>query len=203
MAGPSPRCWNQKRGHATCRDWRTWILRQRTRFWGAKSVHRSAHVGVRRRSFPLPKWTHCSLGDSSAHASAQGLFHHRHGSDQLFRLLGFPIAPMVSFSEGSLVANLKNWARRSTRKERIAAKQNVTMTDEVEQSQRTSIVSQPLAATAEEEKNRRKSLGAQKIATAAETEQSHRTFFVANNIMRLLPTDTARCMTRFINRCPP
>ena len=110
---------------------------------------------------------------------------------------------MVGFSEGSLVANLKNWARRSTRKERIAAKQNVPMTDEVEQSQRTSTISQHLAATPEAEQHRRKSLVAPKIATAAEAEQSHRTSFVANNILRLLPTDTARCMTRFINRCPP
>lgn len=114
------------------------------------------------------------------------------------------IAPMV---EGSLVANLKNWARRSTRKERIVAKQSrlrrtsqhpTMTTDEAEQSQRTSSVaqhlattveveqrrrtssvSQSLAATAEAEKNQRESLVSPKIATAAETEQSQRTSFVA------------------------
>jgi hypothetical protein len=88
---------------------------------------------------------------------------------------------MVGFS----VDNLKDWARRSTRKERIVAKQSrstshPTTTDETEQSQRTSTVSQPLAATAEAEENQRESLVAPKIATAAETEQSHCTSFVAH-----------------------
>jgi hypothetical protein len=130
------------------------------------------------------------------------------------------IAPMV---EGSLVANLKNWARRSTRKGRIVAKQSrrtsqqhPTTTDEAEQSQRamtvsveqsrrTSSVSQPLAATSEAEQYQRVSSVAPKIATAAETEQSRRTSFCCcTNVLPLLPTDTMRSMTsETINRHPP
>ena len=96
--------------------------------------------------------------------------------------------------EGSLVANLKNWARRSTRKGRIVAKQSrrtsqhPTTTDEagqsqratsvsVEQSRRTSSASQPVAVTSEPERYQRESSVAPKIATGAETEQSRRTSF--------------------------
>ena len=107
---------------------------------------------------------------------------------------------MVGFSEGSLVANLKNWARRSTRKERIVAKQSrrtlqhlittdeaeqsrrtssvaqhLAVTVKVEQSQRTSTVSQPLAETTEAEQNKRESL------VVAETEPTRRTSFVAQH----------------------
>ena len=101
------------------------------------------------------------------------------------------IAPMVGFSEGSLVANLKKWARRSTRKERIVAKQSRPTSLEAEQSQRTSSVAQHLATTVEVEQSRRTSSvsqplaptaeAKQKIATAAETEQSHRTSSVAQH----------------------
>lgn len=133
------------------------------------------------------------------------------------------IAPMV---EGSLVANLKNWARRSTRKGRIVAKQSrrtsqhpttTTTNDEAEQSQRatsisveqsrrTSSASQPLAVTSEPERYQRESSVAPKIVTAAETEQSRRTslFCCRTNVLPLLPTDAMRCMTsETVNRHPP
>jgi hypothetical protein len=95
------------------------------------------------------------------------------------------IAPMVSFSKGSLVANLKNWARRSTRKEPFVAKQSrrtsqdPTTTDKAEQSQRTSSVAQRLATTVEVEQSQRTSSVAQHLATTAEVEQRQRTSFVA------------------------
>lgn len=150
---------------------------------------------------------------SSAQASAQGLVHHRHLSapvvDNHFvprRRILCPfqklclssrlpitlrrslIAPMVGFSEGSLVANLKNWARRSPRKEQIAANQSrrtssqhSTTTDEAEQSQSTSSVAQHLAITVEVEQSQRTSTVSQHLATNAEAEQSQRTSFVAQH----------------------
>ena len=144
----------------------------------------------------------CSSAQRSTQASAQGLVRHRHVSAPL-AALNRPL--MVGFSEGSLLANLKNWARRSTRQERTVAKQSrrtlqhLISTDEAEQSQRTSsvahlavnveveqsqhtsAVSQPRAAIAEAKQNQRESLVTQKGPTAVETEQSQRTSFVAQH----------------------
>jgi SLT domain-containing protein len=124
--------------------------------------------------------------------------------------LGNFVMPMVGFSEGSLVANLKSWARRPARKEQIVAKQSrrrstsqhPTTTDDseakqsrqrassvsqslaataaAEQSQRRSTESQSLAATAEAEQNRRESVP-KTLTAAAETEQRQRTSFVAQH----------------------
>jgi hypothetical protein len=88
---------------------------------------------------------------------------------------------MVGLSEGSLVANLKNWARRPTRKERIVADQHPTTADEAEQSQRTPPpVVQHLAMTVEDEQSQRASTASQPLATTAdsETEQNQGEFMV-------------------------
>ncbi len=89
---------------------------------------------------------------------------------------------MVGFSEGSLVANWKNWARRSTRKGRIVAKQSrTTTTAKAEQSQRTSSVTQHLATTSETEQSQHASFVSQHLTTTTEAERSQHTSLVAQH----------------------
>lgn len=97
---------------------------------------------------------------------------------------------MVGFSEGSPVANLKNWARSptQTRKERSTVNQSrrtsqhdpnptTTDTDETPAQDRQS-QAQHVATAVEVEQSQRASLVAPMIAVAAETEQTERTSFV-------------------------